>query len=84
MTTPAAKNDPTELDDDQLVSQRAALRARLERLPEPARQRAVLARQYDALTTEFDRRVRAAWRPAETEPGSTRQRAEPGSGGQQP
>jgi hypothetical protein len=84
MTTPAAKNDPTTLDDDQLISQRATLRARLERLPQHARQRAALARQYEALTTEFDRRVRAAWQPAETQPGSTRQRAEPGSPGQQP
>ena len=82
MTTPAAKNDPTALDDDQLISQRAALRGRLQLLPPQARQRAALARQYDALTTEFDRRARAAWQPAETQPGSTRQRAETGSAGQ--
>jgi len=76
MTTPAAKNDPTALDDDQLISQRAALRGRLELLPPKARQRAALARQYDALTGEFDRRARAAWHPAETQPGHSRQRGE--------
>jgi hypothetical protein len=84
MTTPAAKNDPTALDDDQLISQRAALRGRLEQLPQHARQRTALVKQYDALTTEFDRRARAAWQPAETEPGSTRQRAATDSAGQQP
>jgi hypothetical protein len=84
MTTPDAETDPAALDDDQLISQRAALRGRLELLPPNARQRAALARQYEALTGEFDRRARAAWQPAETEPGSARQRAETGSAGQQP
>ena len=54
----------------------AALRGRLELLPPKARQRAALARQYDALTGEFDRRARAAWHPAETQPGHSRQRGE--------
>jgi uncharacterized protein (DUF3084 family) len=81
MTMPHAENDPTALDDDQLISQRAALRARLEQLPQRARKRAALAQQYDALTREFDRRARAAWHPAETQPGSARRRAETGSAG---
>jgi len=64
MTTPPAQDDLTTLDDDQLISQRAALRARLELLHPKARRRAALARQYDALTEEFDRRARAAWQQA--------------------
>jgi uncharacterized protein (DUF3084 family) len=64
MTTPAAGDDHTTLDDDQLISQRAALRTRLERLHPNARQRAALADQYEALTDEFDRRARAAWQQA--------------------
>jgi uncharacterized protein (DUF3084 family) len=83
-TTPAAEHNFTALDDDQLISQRAALRARLERLPQHARKRAALAQQYDALTGEFDRRARAAWQPAEVQPGSTRQRVEIDSAGQRP
>jgi hypothetical protein len=59
--SPAAGDDLTTLDDDQLISQRAALRTRLERLPPHARQHASLAKRYEALTTEFDRRARAAW-----------------------
>jgi len=58
MTTPAAKSDLTTLDDDQLITQRAALRTRLQQMPEHAMQRASLAKQYDVLTTEFDRRAR--------------------------
>jgi len=64
MTTPAAQDDLTTLDDDQLINQRAALRGRLELLHPKARQRAALARLYDALTDEFDRRARAAWQQA--------------------
>ena len=84
MTTPPAQDDLTTLDDDQLISQRAALRGRLERLPPNAGQRAALARQYEALSDEFDRRARAAWQPAETQPGNTRQRAETDPAGMQP
>jgi hypothetical protein len=68
MTTPPAQDDLTTLDDDQLISQRAALRARLELLHPKARRRAALARQYDALTDEFDRRARAAWQQAAPSP----------------
>jgi hypothetical protein len=65
MTTPDAEPDLAALDDDQLISQRAALRTRLERLPQHARKRTALAQQYDALTSEYDRRARADWQPAE-------------------
>jgi hypothetical protein len=72
MTTPAAQNDLTRLDDDQLIDQRAAVRARLQQISPHARQRRSLTKQYDALTTEFDRRARAAWQAAEIQLGSTR------------
>ena len=83
MTTPAANHDLTKLDDDQLIGQRAALRARLQQLPQNARQRASLATQYDALTTEFDRRARAAWQPAETRPASAPREQRSGPAGPQ-
>jgi len=82
MTTQPAEHDPTALDDDQLISQRADLRARLEQPPH-ARKRTGLAQQHDALTGEYDRRARAAWQPAETQPGSTRQREQADSAGEQ-
>jgi len=69
---PARELDLMTLDDDQLISQRTALRARLEQLPPHARQRTSLAKRYDALTDEFDRRARAAWRSAETQLPSNR------------
>ena len=82
MTTQAAESDDlTKLDDDQLIGQRAALRQQLQQMPEHHVQRASLAVRYSVLTDEFDRRARAAWQPAETQPGSTRQRAETGSAG---
>jgi hypothetical protein len=84
MTTPHAEHDPTALDDDQLISQRATLRARLEQLPAHARKRTALAQRHDALTREYDRRARAAWQPAETQPVSTRQREPVGSAGRRP
>ena len=84
MTTPDAKPDLATLDDDQLISQRATLRARLEQLPPQARKRTALAQRHDALTREYDRRARAAWQPAETQPGGTRQREQADSAGQQP
>jgi hypothetical protein len=85
MTTPAATSDDlTKLDDDQLISQRAGLRTRLGQMPWPDVQRMVLEDQHEELTGEFDRRARAAWQPAETEPGNTNQRVETGSAGQQP
>jgi hypothetical protein len=84
MTTQTAKSDLTKLDDDQLINQRATLRARLEQLRPNARKRAALAQQHDALTREFDRRARAAWRPAETQPASTRQREKADPAGRQP
>jgi hypothetical protein len=85
MTTQAAESDDlTKLDDDQLIGQRAALRQRLQQMPEHHIQRASLVVRYGVLTDEFDRRARAAWQPAETEPGNTRQRVETDSAGQQP
>jgi len=80
----AGSDDFTQLDDDQLISQRAALRGRLEQMPEHDRRRAPLVTRYRVLTGEFDRRARAAWQPAETEPGNTRQRVETDPAGQQP
>jgi hypothetical protein len=64
MTTPAADNDLTTLDADQLIGRRAALRARLATLPGHDEQRAELEDQYEQLTDEFDRRAGAAWRLA--------------------
>jgi len=64
MTTPAAEDDLTTLDDDQLINQRATLRTRLGQLSWHDEQRAALAEQYEAFTDEFDRRARAAWRQA--------------------
>jgi hypothetical protein len=77
MTTQAAESDEiSQLDDDQLIDQRATLRRRLEQIPEHHKQRASLAKRYDVLTTEFDRRARGAWKAAETQPGNTRQRVD--------
>jgi hypothetical protein len=64
ITTPPVAHDLTTLDDDQLISQRAALRARLGQLPWYDEQHAELEQQYEVLTDEFDRRARAAWRQA--------------------
>ena len=69
MTTPAAQNDLTALDDDQLISQRAALRTRLGQLSGRDEGRAALERQYEEFTDEFDRRARAAWQQATPRPG---------------
>jgi hypothetical protein len=82
MTTPAAQNDLTALDDDQLISQRAALRSRLGQLSWHDEGRAALEKQYEAFTDEFDRRAHAAWRQAMPGPDTS----EPGSraAGQQP
>lgn len=60
----AAETDIATLDDDQLISKRAALRTRIGQLPWHDVQRMALADQYEELTVEFDRRARAAWRQA--------------------
>lgn len=83
MTMPDAKPDLAALDDDQLISRRAALRTRLERPPQHAKKRTALAQQRDVLTTEYDWRARADWQPAETEPASIRQRTETRPAGRQ-
>jgi hypothetical protein len=84
MTTPHAKPDLAALDDDQLISQRATLRTALERLSPNARQRTALVKQHDTLTREYDRRARADWHPAETEPANTRQQTETRPAGRRP
>ena len=61
------ERDLTQLDDMELIGERATLRDRLECLPAHAKERATLAELYDELTDEFDRRARAAWANASKE-----------------
>jgi hypothetical protein len=83
-SAPADAHDLTTLDDDQLISQRATLRARLGQLSWHDGQRAALEDQYEAFTGEFDRRARAAWKPAETRPPAAPREQSSGPAGQQP
>jgi hypothetical protein len=53
--------DYTQLDDPELFEERRHMREKLERLPAHHADRARLARQFDAMTEEFDRRARSAW-----------------------
>jgi hypothetical protein len=62
MSTPEdSERDLTQLDDTDLIGERAAMREKLERLPPHSKQRASLVGLYEILTVEFDRRARAAW-----------------------
>jgi hypothetical protein len=53
--------DLTQLDDFELISRRAEMRAELERLPPRSADHDALTRAYDALTEEIDNRARRAW-----------------------
>ena len=53
--------DFSQLDDSALLSERARMRERLERLPPHSPERAILALVYDASTAEVNERARAAW-----------------------
>lgn len=53
--------DFTELNDPDLITERRNVRERLERLPAHSANRTRLARLYERMTAEFDRRARAAW-----------------------
>ena len=68
---PATRHDVSRMDDFQVIAERRRVMT-------------ALAQRHDALTREYDRRARAAWRPAETQPGGTRQREQADSAGQQP
>jgi hypothetical protein len=63
--------DYTQLDDPDLFEERRHVRERLQSLPARHAERARLTAVLDALTTEFDRRARAAWQPR-PHPGETR------------
>jgi hypothetical protein len=53
--------DLTQLDDSELISRRAEMRAELERLPPRSADHDALTRAYDASTEEIDNRARRAW-----------------------
>jgi hypothetical protein len=53
--------DYTRLDDPDLFAECRRVRERLARLPARHVDRTRLAAVLDALTSEFDRRARAAW-----------------------
>jgi hypothetical protein len=53
--------DFTRLDDSALLSMRAQMRARLERLPPASPGHAALTALYDKTTAEVDDRARRAW-----------------------
>jgi hypothetical protein len=55
--------DYTQLDDPELFEERRRVRERLQSLPPRHVDRTRLTAVLDALTTEFDRRARTAWRP---------------------
>jgi hypothetical protein len=56
--------DIREMNDPDFLTARARLRAELEHVPEGAPGRTALDLQWNAMTDEFDRRARAAWRRA--------------------
>lgn len=53
--------DIEQLNDLDLIAERASLREKLGNLPVGSVERAELSVLYARLTTEFDRRARAAW-----------------------
>ena len=56
--------DFTLLDDSELLSRRAEMRAELERLPPASPDHAALSALYDKSTEEIDDRARKAWSTA--------------------
>jgi hypothetical protein len=52
----------TDLDDPAFLADRARVRGLLEHQPENSVDRAELERVYEAMTAEFCRRARIAWR----------------------
>jgi hypothetical protein len=57
-------DDFTLLDDSELLSRRAEMRAELERLPPASPGHAALSALYDKSTEEIDTRARKAWSAA--------------------
>ena len=57
----STQTDYTHLDDPALFAERRRVRETLEHLPEGHTDRQALNQAYEALTSEFDRRARAAW-----------------------
>jgi hypothetical protein len=58
-------DDFTLLDDSELLSRRAEMRAELERLPPASPDHAALSALYDESTEEVNDRARKAWSLAE-------------------
>jgi hypothetical protein len=56
--------DFTVLDDSELLSRRAEMRAELERLPPASPDHAALSALYDESTEEVNERARKAWSTA--------------------
>jgi hypothetical protein len=56
--------DFTLLDDSELLSRRAEMRAELERLPPASPDHAALSALYDESTEEVNERARKAWSTA--------------------
>jgi hypothetical protein len=57
-------DDFAKLDDSELLSRRAEMRAELERLPPASPGHAALSALYDKSTEEIDDRARKAWSTA--------------------
>ena len=57
-------DDFTLLDDSELLSRRAEMRAELERLPPASPDHAALSALYDESTEEVNDRARKAWSAA--------------------
>jgi hypothetical protein len=57
-------DDFTLLDDSELLSRRAEMRAELERLPPASPDHAALSALYDESTEEVNARARKAWSAA--------------------
>jgi hypothetical protein len=57
-------DDFARLDDSELLSRRAEMRAELERLPPASPDHAALSALYDTSTEEVNERARRAWSTA--------------------
>jgi hypothetical protein len=67
-----------KLDDHAFLERRSEVRQLLESAPGTSAEASALAREYAALTAEFDRRARALWSRATRETGNNRERLKDG------